>query len=115
MLQPDTGAALLMEDEPPVVQSSGTGRAPFVLVCDHAGRRFPRALGALGLTSAQVDSHIAWDIGAAAVARRLAVALDGCLIEQTYSRLVIDCNRPLGVADSIAASSGGIPIPGNAR
>ena len=72
-------------------------------------------MGTLGLSTADRDSHIGWDLGAAAVARRLTAALDGQLVEQTYSRLVIDCNRPLGVAESIVASSGGIPIPGNAQ
>jgi predicted N-formylglutamate amidohydrolase len=82
-------------------------------VCDHASGRLPRALGSLGLTPAALASHIAWDIGAAAVARLLAVALDGDLVLQAYSRLVIDCNRPLHAPDSIVAASAGVPIPGN--
>jgi predicted N-formylglutamate amidohydrolase len=89
------------------------GRSPFMFVCDHASGRLPRALGSLGLTPAALASHIAWDIGAAAVARLLAVALDGDLVLQAYSRLVVDCNRPLHAADSIVAHSAGVPIPGN--
>jgi predicted N-formylglutamate amidohydrolase len=85
----------------------------FVIVCDHAGRALPRSLGSLGLSATDLESHIAWDIGAAAVARRLADELDAELVLQRYSRLVIDCNRPLGAPDSIVAHSGGVAIRGN--
>jgi predicted N-formylglutamate amidohydrolase len=47
------------------------------------------------------------------VARRLAGELDAELVLQRYSRLVIDCNRPLDAPDSIASRSGGVVIPGN--
>jgi len=90
------------------------GGSPFVLACDHASRRIPRALGDLGLSEADRAAHIAWDIGAAAVAQRLSAALDATLVLQNYSRLVIDCNRPPTAPDSIPRQSGGIPIPGNA-
>jgi predicted N-formylglutamate amidohydrolase len=70
-------------------------------------------LGSLGLSAAELQSHIAWDIGVAGLARHLAARLDACLIMQTYSRLVIDCNRPLGTPDSIATLSERTPIPGN--
>jgi predicted N-formylglutamate amidohydrolase len=105
---------LLSEDDPAPfeVQNRG-GDSPFVIICDHAGRLFPRSLGTLGLTDEQRSSHVAWDIGAAGVARRLAAALDGCLILQRYSRLVIDCNRPLTAVDSIATRSERTLIPGN--
>lgn len=84
-----------------------------MLVADHAGRLLPRALGSLGLMETDLASHIAWDIGIAEVTERLAVTLDAPFISQSYSRLVIDCNRAVGAPDSIARVSGGIPIPGN--
>jgi predicted N-formylglutamate amidohydrolase len=106
--------ALLAEDEPAAFEVVGaTAPSPFLITCDHAGRRLPRALGSLGLSEAELESHIAWDIGAAAVARSLASALDAFLILQTYSRLVIDCNRPLGAATSIVERSEHTSIPGN--
>jgi predicted N-formylglutamate amidohydrolase len=89
------------------------GASDFLLVCDHAGREIPRALGSLGLSTTQLASHIAWDIGAAGVARRLAQRLDATLLLQHYSRLVIDCNRPLDAADSIATRSEWTRISGN--
>jgi len=73
----------------------------------------PRALGRLGLAEAELERHIAVDIGIAGLGRRLADALDAVLIEQNYSRLVIDCNRPLGAAASIPEISEHTPIPGN--
>ncbi|MFL5305313.1 MAG: N-formylglutamate amidohydrolase [Polyangia bacterium] len=89
------------------------GPSPFFIVCDHAGRLIPRALGSLGLSEDELVRHIAWDIGAAGVARRLAAALGAHAVLQRYSRLVIDCNRPLKARDSIAAHSERTAIPGN--
>lgn len=109
-----TESALLDASEPSPVEVVGeAGRSPFVIVCDHAGRELPRSLGSLGLSPTDLQAHIAWDIGAAGVARELAQKLDAQLFLQRYSRLVIDCNRPLSAPDSIASKSGGIPIPGN--
>ena len=61
-----------------------------------------------------MQRHIAWDIGIAGLGRLLADGLDAMLIQQNYSRLVIDCNRPLDAASSIPAISELTAIPGNA-
>jgi predicted N-formylglutamate amidohydrolase len=107
-------APLLAEDEPaPVVIDHPDGASDFFLVCDHAGRRMPRRLGQLGVSDAEMARHIAYDIGAAAVAVQLADALDATLIRQIYSRLVIDCNRDPSVPSSIPEISETTPIPGN--
>jgi predicted N-formylglutamate amidohydrolase len=89
------------------------GTSPYFLICDHANRRLPRVLGSLGLSLAELKSHISWDIGVAGLAGRLADRLNAFLILQTYSRLVIDCNRPPGTPDSIATLSERTRIPGN--
>jgi predicted N-formylglutamate amidohydrolase len=113
MLNP-VPVTLLAEDEPLPFEVAGRdGRSPFVVICDHAGRLLPRALGSLGLSENELARHIAWDIGAGAVARRLATRLDAFVACQRYSRLVIDCNRPLDAVDSIAARSERTTIPGN--
>ena len=105
---------LLAADEPsPVTVTNADGPSPLVLVADHAGRRVPRALGDLGLPPAEFERHIAWDIGIAAVSRRIAERLGTPLVEQAYSRLVIDCNRPPRVPNSIPEISEATPIPGN--
>lgn len=89
------------------------GRAPFVLVGDHAGRQVPAALDGLGVPAAEMDRHIAWDIGVAGLGARLAEALDAPFVAQRYSRLVIDCNRDPARADAMPEVSDGTPIPGN--
>ncbi len=101
------------ENPPPVQVIRDHGRSAYVLVCDHAGNRLPKALGDLGLPAAELERHIAWDIGAAALSRKLADALDAVAILQTYSRLVIDCNRPPLSSTSIVATSEATVIPGN--
>jgi len=73
----------------------------------------PHKLGSLGVSAADMERHIAWDIGAADVAIRLAAALDAFAILQTYSRLVIDCNRRPGIPASIVRISESTRIPGN--
>ncbi len=60
-----------------------------------------------------MDRHIAWDIGVAGLGERLGAALNACFIRQTYSRLVIDCNRRPEAADAIPPVSDGVAIPGN--
>ncbi|HEX4042700.1 MAG TPA: N-formylglutamate amidohydrolase [Xanthobacteraceae bacterium] len=105
---------LLAADEPrPVTVYNVDATSPFLLVADHAGKVIPRALGRLGLAEAELGRHIAWDIGIAGLGRLLADALDATLIRQNYSRLVIDCNRPLDAASSIPASSELTDIPDN--
>ena len=105
---------LLAADEPvPVTVRHESRSSPFLLVADHAGNIMPRVLGRLGIATAECERHIAWDIGIAGLGRLLADALDATLIQQNYSRLVIDCNRPLDVASSIPEMSELTPIPGN--
>ena len=86
------------------------GKAQFVLTADHAGRRIPKRLGMLGLTAADLDRHIAWDIGIAGVTEYLSELLDAPAVLQTYSRLVIDCNRTPGLPTSIPLISEATPI-----
>jgi predicted N-formylglutamate amidohydrolase len=101
------------DDPQPVEVIRPDGKSIFVLTADHAGRAIPRRLGTLGLAAAELDTHIAWDIGIAGVARLLSAELDAPLVLQRYSRLVIDCNRDPAVASSIATVSEHTTIPGN--
>lgn len=105
---------LLAADEaPPFERIEASGSAPFLLVCDHASRTIPRALGDLGLDEEARRGHIAWDVGAAEVTRRLAARFDAPAVLGGYSRLVIDLNRPLDDPTSIPVISEGKIIPGN--
>jgi len=105
---------LLDPDEPnPVHEERRDGSSDFVIVVDHASRRIPRRLGTLGLPPAELERHIAWDIGALGVASRVAAALDAPLLAQNYSRLVIDCNRDPAVESSIPMVAELCEVPGN--
>jgi predicted N-formylglutamate amidohydrolase len=106
---------LLGDDEPPAVRVENEfGAAPFLLTADHAGRVIPRALGDLGVGESDLKRHIAWDIGIAGVTARLAAALDATAVFQTYSRLVIDCNRQPSVPSAFPVVSEATPVPANA-
>jgi predicted N-formylglutamate amidohydrolase len=89
------------------------GRARTLVVCDHASRLIPAALGNLGLDELALGRHIASDIGAGEVAEQLAERLDAPAVLASYSRLVVDCNRGLNDPTSILAISDGEFIPGN--
>jgi predicted N-formylglutamate amidohydrolase len=107
---------LLAPDEPPaVVTLRPNGDSPFLLVCDHAGRRIPRRLGDLGVSESERRRHIAWDVGIEPVVRFMADELDAHAIMQPYSRLVIDCNRPFEAQSSITPISENTPVPGNVK
>jgi predicted N-formylglutamate amidohydrolase len=110
-LHPET---LLGPDDPkPVTVLNGDSRHPVVLVCEHAGRAVPAKLGALGLEPEALDRHIAWDIGTQALTRTLSRQLGAMAVLQNYSRLVIDCNRPIDASDSMPEISDHTVIPGN--
>jgi predicted N-formylglutamate amidohydrolase len=106
--------SLLAEDDsPPVTVYNENGPSPILIVADHAGNAIPRALGRLGIPQAEYQRHIAWDIGIAVVCRVLADVLDATLIQQNYSRLIIDCNRTPGTETSIPEISELTAVPGN--
>ncbi len=67
----------------------------WLVTCDHASNRVPDEVsgGSLGIAPADMARHIAWDVGAAGVARELAERLDAPAILTAFSRLVIDPNR----------------------
>jgi len=89
------------------------GSSRFVLFCDHASNAIPEPLNGLGLPAAELERHIAWDIGAAGITTALSEILDAPAILCTTSRLVIDCNRQLNAPDLIPEISDGTVIPGN--
>ena len=100
-------------DPPPFETLNERSISRVLLVCDHASCRVPAALDNLGLSEIERTEHIGWDIGAAAVTRRLSPLLDAHAILAGYSRLVIDCNRPVGAPDRIPPVSDKVPVPGN--
>lgn len=106
----------MTERDPPAAASieHADGPSPYVLLCEHASNFIPTSYGGLGLPEAELQRHIAWDVGAAALARLLSSRLGAPLVLSGYSRLLIDCNRPLGTPTSIPERSEDTVIPGNA-
>jgi len=112
--RPGSADRVLGPQDPAPVEVFGTASdSPFLIVVDHAGCATPEALARLGLPETAFDLHIAQDIGALGLARRMANALGARVISQPYSRLVIDCNRAPEQAGSIVEVSDGVTIPGN--
>ncbi|AVX06171.1 N-formylglutamate amidohydrolase [Maritalea myrionectae] len=105
---------LLTDADPnPIDFFNPEGDADILLVCEHAGQKVPEKLFGLQLSNSDMDKHIGWDIGAAAVTREMAKLLNAPAILQRYSRLVVDCNRPPEAPDAMPEVADNIPIPGN--
>lgn len=99
---------------PPAVEALNVnGASDVILLCEHASNHIPAAYQGLGLPAAELERHIAWDPGAADVTRRLSALLDAPAYLGTYSRLLIDLNRPLASPSSIVTRSEATDIPGN--
>jgi len=103
------------DDFPPVERiAGGLGRGALIL-CDHAANAIPARYGNLGLPRAALERHIAYDIGAAWLTRRLAARLGAPAILSTFSRLLIDANRGANDPTLVMRISDGDLVPGNAR
>lgn len=111
--RPAPTSLLAAGDPAPVTVQNPGADSPFLLVCDHAGRAVPRALGDLGLPPQEFERHIAWDLGALALAQLMAERLNATLIAQPYSRLVIDCNRDPARPDAFVTLADGTHVPAN--
>lgn len=100
-------------DPPPFSVANEKGKAPLLLLCDHASKAVPKALKGLGIPEDELSRHIGWDIGGLEAAKELSKVLDAPLVASGYSRLVIDCNRWPGGEGSIPEVSDGTPVPAN--
>ncbi len=109
-VSPPPGAA-----DDPVEQLDGDLAAGVLFLCDHAANALPKAYGTLGLAKEQFDRHIAYDIGAAWIARRLARGFGAPAILSRFSRLLIDPNRGRDDPTLVMRLSDGNVIPGNAK
>ena len=103
----------LTSHEDSVRMFNAEGASPVVVVCEHASAFIPAKFSNLGLAGDALQSHAAWDPGALALAKGLAVRLDAKLVTSGVSRLVYDCNRPPSAADAMPYQSEAITVPGN--
>ena len=108
---------LLVNDDgfAPVERVAGDAKSGVLLLCDHASNALPERYGDLGLDGSQLARHIAYDIGAAWVTRRLAERLNATALLTTFSRLLIDPNRGADDPTLVMRYSDGAIVPGNAR
>jgi predicted N-formylglutamate amidohydrolase len=83
------------------------------VVCDHASNYIPSALPGFTIARADLERHIAWDIGAAWIARRVAQRLQSTCVLANYSRVLVDCNRYPDAESAIPTTSDGTELPGN--
>lgn len=90
-----------------------TGRG-LLLLCDHAENTVPAPYGSLGLPPAEMRRHIAYDIGAAALAEGLSARLGVPALLSRFSRLLIDPNRGLDDPTLVMRVSDGTVVPDNA-
>jgi len=86
-----------------------------ILFCDHARNTLPPCYGDLGLSCESLQRHIAYDIGAEAVTRRLAALTGAGAALAGFSRLLIDPNRGEDDPTLVMRISDGAIVPGNAR
>ena len=108
-------APLVGRGEPPVVRvENPRGKGRYIIVCDHASNRIPRALNNLGLSKADLKKHIAWDPGTEDIGLHLSRRMDAAAVIAGYSRLVVDLNRGDDHPEIMRPASDHIRIPGNA-
>lgn len=89
------------------------GEYPALIVCEHASNYIPSQFHNLGLSSREIQSHVAWDLGAGEVALHLSKLMDAPFVTGEVSRLVYDCNRPPEAIDAMPKQSEVYSIPGN--
>jgi predicted N-formylglutamate amidohydrolase len=114
MDNPVQGDLLGANDPPPFTLENENGKAPVIILGDHAGRAIPQTLGGLGLHRAALDKHWSYDIGTRDLCLKLSTLLDAPLLLCNYSRLVIDVNRRLDHPTAIPAAFEGHTIKVNA-
>jgi len=99
----------------PVHLINPSGDPSVLILCDHASNAVPVAYDRLGLPASAFERHIAYDIGAAAVARGLADRLNCPAVLAGFSRLLIDPNRGEDDPTLVMKLSDGAIIPANRR
>lgn len=93
----------------------GDDAGGLLLLVDHADNAIPSRYDDLGLPPAELERHIAYDIGAAALARLVAERLRAPALLARFSRLLIDPNRGEDDPTLVMRLSDGAVVPGNAR
>mgnify|MGYP001035422409 CR=1 FL=1 len=101
--------------EAPVEAIEGDLSSGALILCDHASNAMPPEYGDLGMPASELQRHIAYDIGAAAMTRAMARELGAPALLTSFSRLLIDPNRGRDDPTLVMRLSDGAIVPGNAR
>jgi predicted N-formylglutamate amidohydrolase len=96
---------------PEILNSDAT--VPLIILCEHASNHIPEAYHGLGLSDADLERHIAWDIGAADVTRKISKMMGVAAVLGSVSRLLIDPNREPDHPTLVPTISDGTIIPAN--
>jgi predicted N-formylglutamate amidohydrolase len=99
----------------PFATIAGDDAGGLLLLADHASNHIPDDYGGLGLPTAALTRHIAYDIGVAPLTADLARRLGAPAVLSGFSRLLIDPNRGLDDPTLVMRLSDGAIVPGNAR
>ena len=102
----------MFSQSPFTVIPAQSGSAVFCF-CDHACKAVPEEYQDLGLSAADLNRHIGWDIGAADLTRMFCITFGAAGLLADFSRLLIDPNRSIDSANLIPEISDGTPIPAN--
>lgn len=111
---PMNGTVATKVTDAPYTILPGSLTSGILLLCDHADNAFPAGYDTLGVPSAQLQRHIAYDPGAAGITRHMARLLGAPAVLTRYSRLLIDPNRGEDDPTLIMRISDGAIVPGNA-
>lgn len=93
----------------------GDDAGGLLILVDHASNLIPPEYAGLGLPEAELERHIAYDIGAGPVGRELATRFRAPAVLSCFSRLLIDPNRGEDDPTLIMSLSDGAIVPGNRR
>lgn len=91
----------------------GRAACGLLLLADHAENALPSEYGTLGLSSDQMQRHIAWDPGVRVITERLSARLGIPAVLSRFSRLLIDPNRGIDDPTLVMRLSDGAIVPGN--
>ncbi len=87
----------------------------YLVICDHSSNAIPLSYKNLGVSNKDLESHIAYDLGASDLASNLSKSLNCSLIMANFSRLLIDPNRGIDDPTLIPKISEGKIIKGNLK
>lgn len=88
----------------------GDADARLVLTCEHASDHLPAPWVWPAEDERLIGTHWAWDLGIAQVTRHLAAAIRAPAVLARFTRLLVDCNRPVDDPTLFRTLADGHPV-----